>query len=129
MTEVHEGARPDVVVTGGADDAGIDPDDLATCLRVFEALNDLPVEHPDSIAIQRATAGLFKTVRKRRRVERRQEVLAQDNAVIAATATGSPDRIDDETRACRSCRRRKVPGRNIAATTGVLHLQRAVHGG
>lgn len=97
MTEVHEGARPDVVVTGGADDAGIDPDDLATCLRVFEALNDLPVEHPDSIAIQRATAGLFKTVRKRRRVERRQEVLAQDNAVIAATATGSPDRIDDET--------------------------------
>ncbi len=75
----------------------IDPTDLQTCLRVFEQLNDLPVEHPDSIAIQRATAGLFKTVRKRRRVERRQEVLANDTAVIAATATGSPDRIDDET--------------------------------
>ena len=76
---------------------GIDPNDLQTCLRVFEQLNDLPVEHPDSIAIQRATAGLFKTVRKRRRTQRRQEVLSNDNAVIAATATGSPDRIDDET--------------------------------
>ncbi len=76
---------------------GVDPDDLATCLRVFDQLNSLPVEHPDSIAIQRATAGLFKTVRKRRRMERREQVKATDDSVIAATATGSPDRIDDET--------------------------------
>ncbi len=91
MTEIVDDGRVDVAA------AGIDPDDLATCLRVFEQLNDLPVEHPDAIAIQRATAGLFKTVRKRRRVERREEVKANDDAVIAATATGSPERIDDET--------------------------------
>ena len=76
----------------------INPADLATCLRVFDELGSLPVEHPDSIAIQRATAGLFKTVRKRRRTQKRDEVLAADGAVIAATATGSPDRIDDETK-------------------------------
>ncbi len=80
-----------------ASEHGVHPDDLATCLRVFAQLNDLPVEHPDSIAIQRATAGLFKTVRNRRRAERRDDVKANDDAVIAATATGSPDRIDDET--------------------------------
>ncbi|MGB3675025.1 MAG: hypothetical protein WA988_11330, partial [Candidatus Nanopelagicales bacterium] len=91
MTEIVDDGRVDVAA------AGIDPDDLATCLRVFEQLNDLPVEHPDAIAIQRATAGLFQTVRKRRRVERREEVKANDDAVIAATATGSPERIDDET--------------------------------
>ncbi len=77
--------------------AGIDPRDLATCLRVFEELSDLPVEHPDAVAVRRATAGLFKSVKKRRRMERRAEVMASDNAVIAATATGSPERIDDET--------------------------------
>ncbi len=76
---------------------GVDPADLATCLRVFKQLDDLPVEHPDAIAVRRATAGLFKSVKKRRRIERRQEVMASDNAVIAATATGSPERIDDET--------------------------------
>ncbi|MFZ1653450.1 MAG: SDR family NAD(P)-dependent oxidoreductase, partial [Candidatus Nanopelagicales bacterium] len=77
--------------------AGIDPADLSVCLRVFRELNELPVEHPDALAVRRATAGLFKSVKKRRRNERRQEVLASDNAVIAATATGSPERIDDET--------------------------------
>ncbi|MGV1035399.1 MAG: SDR family NAD(P)-dependent oxidoreductase [Candidatus Nanopelagicales bacterium] len=76
---------------------GIDPADLAACLRVFKELDDLPVEHPDALAVRRATAGLFKSVKKRRRTQRRQEVLASDNAVIAATATGSPERIDDET--------------------------------
>ena len=30
--------------------AGIDPDELATCLRVFEALEALPTEHPDAVA-------------------------------------------------------------------------------
>lgn len=77
--------------------AGIDPADLSVCMRVFRELNELPVEHPDALAVRRATAGLFKSVKKRRRNERRQEVLASDNAVIAATATGSPERIDDET--------------------------------
>ncbi len=77
---------------------GIDPDDLRTCLRVLDALDDLPVEHPDAIAVRRATAAIFKSVKLRRRAERRAAVLANDDAVTAATATGAPGRIDDETR-------------------------------
>jgi NAD(P)-dependent dehydrogenase (short-subunit alcohol dehydrogenase family) len=77
--------------------AGIDPDELAACLRVIEQAGALPDEHPDAVALRRATAGLFKTVKLRRRAERRAAVLAADAAVTAATATGANGRIDDET--------------------------------
>jgi NAD(P)-dependent dehydrogenase (short-subunit alcohol dehydrogenase family) len=76
---------------------GIDPERLEECLRVIAELDELPVEHPDAIAVQQAVARLFKTVKKRRRAERREEVLANDRAVTAATATAAPGRIDDET--------------------------------
>jgi len=76
---------------------GIDPDELAACLRVVEQAGALPDDHPDALAVQRATAGLFKTVKLRRRAERRAAVLAADAAVTAATATGATGRIDDET--------------------------------
>ena len=77
---------------------GIDPDDLQTCLRVIAQLDDLPVEHPDAVALRHATASIFKSVKLRRRAERRAAILASDAAVTAATATGAPGRIDDETR-------------------------------
>ena len=76
---------------------GIDPADLETTLRVLAALDELPVEHPDAVAVRRATAGVFKSVKLRRRVERRAAILAHDEAVTATTATGAPGRIDDET--------------------------------
>jgi NAD(P)-dependent dehydrogenase (short-subunit alcohol dehydrogenase family) len=76
---------------------GIDPDDLATCLRVLGQLDTLPTEHPDAVAVRRATAHIFKSVKERRRTERRSAVTAADRAVIEATATGAPGRIDDET--------------------------------
>ena len=76
---------------------GIDPADLQTCLRVIAQLDDLPTEHPDAIAVRHATAGLFKSVKLRRRAERRAAVLANDAAVTGATATGANGRIDDET--------------------------------
>lgn len=76
----------------------IDPDDLETCLRVIARAQELPDEHPDALAVRRATAGLYKAVKLRRRAERRAAVLANDAAVTAATATGAPGRIDDETR-------------------------------
>jgi NAD(P)-dependent dehydrogenase (short-subunit alcohol dehydrogenase family) len=47
--------------------------------------------------VRRATAKLFKAVKEERRAERREAVLANDAAVTAATATGAPGRIDDET--------------------------------
>jgi NAD(P)-dependent dehydrogenase (short-subunit alcohol dehydrogenase family) len=77
--------------------ARIDPELLATCLEVIAAAERLPVEHPDAVAVRRATAGLFKTVKLRRRRERRDAILAADRAVTEATATGAPGRIDDET--------------------------------
>ena len=79
------------------DGTGIDPDRLALCLDVLAEVEALPVEHPDAVAVRRATAGLFKTVKIRRRRERREAVLEADRAVTAATATGAPGRIDDET--------------------------------
>jgi NAD(P)-dependent dehydrogenase (short-subunit alcohol dehydrogenase family) len=75
----------------------VDKDRLALCLEVLAEVEAMPVEHPDAVAVRRATAALFKTVKLRRRRERRDAILANDQAVTAATATGAPSRIDDET--------------------------------
>lgn len=76
---------------------GIDPAALAACLDVLAQAERLPEDHPDALALRRATARLFKAVKKQRRLDRRATVSASDAAVVAATATGSPRRIDDET--------------------------------
>jgi len=76
---------------------GILAADLELCLRVLAEADDLPVEHPDAVAIRRATARIYKGVKESRRSERREKVLANDRAVTALTATGASDRIDDET--------------------------------
>ena len=76
---------------------GIDRDRLADALRVLAEVEQLPTEHPDAVAVRRATGRLFKTVKEQRRAERRAAILANDQAVTAATATGAPGRIDDET--------------------------------
>jgi NAD(P)-dependent dehydrogenase (short-subunit alcohol dehydrogenase family) len=75
----------------------IDPRKLAECLAVLAQAEALPPEHPDAVAVRQATAGLFKTVKLQRRRERRDAILAADQAVTEATATGAPGRIDDET--------------------------------
>jgi len=82
----------------GPGTAGIARDRLATALAVFRELDDLPVDHPDAVAVREATGRLFKQVKERRRRDRRDAELAHDAAVTAATATGAPGRIDDETR-------------------------------
>ncbi|MCX4985036.1 SDR family NAD(P)-dependent oxidoreductase [Streptomyces sp. NBC_00572] len=76
---------------------GIDPDRLAVCLGVLDELDKLDVDHPDAILVRRATAGIYRTVKQRRRQERRASKTANDKAVTEATATGSAQRIDDET--------------------------------
>ncbi len=75
----------------------LDPDDVATCIRVLHESEQLDPDHPDAAAIRRATGAIFKTLKKRRREQRREAIQANDRAVVAATATGSPNRIDDET--------------------------------
>ncbi|MET7761442.1 SDR family NAD(P)-dependent oxidoreductase [Streptomyces sp. NPDC005336] len=82
---------------GRAERTGIDPERLATCLSVLEELDRLPVDHPDAITVRRATSGVYRTVKQRRRQERRAAKTANDKAVTEATATGAADRIDDET--------------------------------
>src|SRR5215208_6329935 len=77
---------------------GIDADRLADALRVLAEVEQLPPEHPDAVAVRRATGRLYKTVKEQRRAQRRAAVRANDHAVTAATATGAPGRIDDETR-------------------------------
>ena len=76
---------------------GIAPEDLDVVLRVIRGLDDLPLDHPDAIAVRMATAELYKQVKHRRRKEKQQAVRANDEAVTAAAATGAPNRIDDET--------------------------------
>ncbi|MCM2580330.1 SDR family oxidoreductase [Streptomyces meridianus] len=80
-----------------SDVPGIDPVRLEVCLSVLAELDNLPLDHPDAIAVRRATSGIYRTVKQRRRQERRAAKTANDKAVTEATATGSADRIDDET--------------------------------
>jgi NAD(P)-dependent dehydrogenase (short-subunit alcohol dehydrogenase family) len=101
--------------------AGVHPDDLQTCLRVLAEVNDLPPEHPDAVSVRRATAGIYKSVRLRRRAARRAAVAAADDAVTAATATGAPGRIDDETQGL------PLVSTAAGATAGTLLRSRACY--
>ena len=77
---------------------GIDRDQMQTFLRVLPRPSTrLPPEHPDAVAVRGRRPRIFKTVKLARRAERRAAVRAADAAVTAATATGAPGRIDDET--------------------------------
>jgi NAD(P)-dependent dehydrogenase (short-subunit alcohol dehydrogenase family) len=78
-------------------------------------------EHPDFVTVRRATAKMFKSVKKERRLEKRAGISKADRAVIAATATGASDRIDDETRGI------PISARIAAPTAGTLLKARACY--
>ena len=46
---------------------GIDPDRLALALAVLAEVDTLDPDHPDAVAVRRATAGVYKSVKVRRR--------------------------------------------------------------
>jgi NAD(P)-dependent dehydrogenase (short-subunit alcohol dehydrogenase family) len=75
----------------------IDPDELATTLKVLGELHHLDPAHPDVRTVKHATGHMWKLIKKTRRAAIRAERAAQDQAVIELTATGSALRIDDET--------------------------------
>ena len=75
----------------------IDPDDLATTVRVLGMLHELPSDHPDIVTVKHAASHLYKALKRERRTRKREAELAHDRAITALTATGSPVRIDDET--------------------------------
>lgn len=80
-----------------AADGRIAADDLDHALAVLARVEELPPEHPDAVTVRRATAKIFKTYKQRRRLERRLTIKENDEAVLHATATGSKQRLDDET--------------------------------
>ena len=81
---------------------GVDPEDLATTLRVLGMLHELPAGHEDIATVKRAAGTMYNRVKKARRREARQAErgpkVAHDQAILDQTATGSPMRIDDETK-------------------------------
>ena len=81
-----------------SDSRAISPADLETTLRVLGELAYLDDDDPDFVTVRRATAKMFKDVKKVGRLAKRAKIAEADRAVVAATATGAPDRIDDETR-------------------------------
>lgn len=100
---------------------GIDPERLAVCLSVLDELDKLDVDHPDAVAVRRATAGIYRTVKQRRRQERRAAKTANDKAVTEATATGSAERIDDETQGL-------LPSSSVAGEiAGILQRPRSCY--
>lgn len=95
----HAGDAPEATAAEAtaAEEPGVDPADFATYLRVMDRVAVLPKTHPQHAAARRASSALFKAAKKHRRDERRRTIAQADAAVVAATATGSPGRIDDET--------------------------------
>ncbi|MCU1411090.1 MAG: family oxidoreductase [Rhodoglobus sp.] len=107
--------------TPPSESSGIDPADLEVALRVLAQMADVDQEHPDFVTVRQATAKMFKAVKKERRLEKRAGIADADRSVIAATATGAPDRIDDETRGVPIATRLETP------TAGELIKPRACY--
>ncbi|CAN5151415.1 SDR family NAD(P)-dependent oxidoreductase [soil metagenome] len=71
----------------------IDPAELEAALRVIEQAAYLDERDPDYLAVQRATSKMAKTAKAQRKIAWK----SGDREVVARTATGAADRIDDET--------------------------------
>ncbi|MEO5743713.1 MAG: SDR family NAD(P)-dependent oxidoreductase [Terracoccus sp.] len=76
----------------------LDPEDVATALRVLAAGPTLDRDDPDFEPLKRATSLFYKRMKKDRRNAKTWAERKADRQVIEATATGSRLRIDDETR-------------------------------
>ncbi|WP_104177711.1 SDR family oxidoreductase [Cryobacterium sp. Y50] len=101
--------------------AGIDPHDLEVTLRVLASLSDVDPDSADFVTVRQATAKMFKSVKMSRRLEKRAVIADADRSVIAATATGAPTRIDDETRGAQ------LSLGTSTATAGKLLVPRACY--
>ncbi len=95
---VPAGPDPDAPDAAASAAATLDAADVATTLRVLETLHAMDRDDPHYVAVRQATANMFKEVKLASRKAKHARIQAADRAVVAATATGAPDRIDDETR-------------------------------
>jgi NAD(P)-dependent dehydrogenase (short-subunit alcohol dehydrogenase family) len=71
--------------------------ELATTLKVLSVVHQLDSEDERHIAVRRATSNMFKAAKRYRKSQKRAEISSADRSVIERTATGSPQRLDDET--------------------------------
>jgi NAD(P)-dependent dehydrogenase (short-subunit alcohol dehydrogenase family) len=76
----------------------LDPADVATAVRVLDLAPRLDLDDPDFETLKRAASLLYKRLKKDRRNAKTWAERKADRQVIESTATGSPMRIDDETR-------------------------------
>ncbi len=102
-------AAADAAAALDAERATIDAADVATTLRVLATLHEMDRDDPHYVAVRQATANMFKEVKLASRKAKHARIQAADRAVIAATATGAPDRIDDETRGIPLATRAAAP--------------------
>ncbi|GAA4365506.1 SDR family oxidoreductase [Paeniglutamicibacter cryotolerans] len=71
--------------------------DLDAALRVLGTVHTLDETDDRYIAVRRATGKMFKAAKRHRKTTKRAEIADADRATVERTATGSPDRLDDET--------------------------------
>ena len=91
MTQTEPHPQPDVAVR-------LDPEDVATAVRVLGLAPSLDIDDPDFETLKRAASLLYKRLKKDRRNAKTWAERKADRQIIESTATGSPMRIDDETR-------------------------------
>ncbi|WP_121866233.1 SDR family oxidoreductase [Glutamicibacter nicotianae] len=72
-------------------------EELATALKVLSVVHTLDSADERHIAVRRATSNMFKAAKRYRKSQKRAEISSADRALIERTATGSPQRLDDET--------------------------------
>jgi NAD(P)-dependent dehydrogenase (short-subunit alcohol dehydrogenase family) len=71
--------------------------ELQAALKVLGQVHRLDAEDERHVAVRRATGKMFKSAKRHRKNEKRSAINAADRAVVERTATGSPQRLDDET--------------------------------
>src|SRR6478609_4863144 len=76
----------------------LDPAAVATAVRVLALAPSLEIDDPDSETLKRAASLMYKRLKKDRRNAKTWAERKADRQVIESTATGSPMRIDDETK-------------------------------
>ncbi len=76
----------------------LDPEDVATAVRVLGLAPSLELDDPDFETLKRAASLMYKRLKKDRRNAKTWAERKADRQVIESTATGSPMRIDDETK-------------------------------
>ena len=81
----------------GGSTGGIAPERFQTAIEVLEELTQLDVDHPDQVRMKAACNRFNRAIRSERKRLEREPIETHDNGILSLTATGSPERIDDET--------------------------------